>query len=158
MIKINVKDVGKATAELRKALDQLVNDQFVTVGIHEDANARPDDGSINNATLGAIQHFGNDNIPARPWLDVGVSQSTKEYLQIIRDGIDDDLSMRQIHEQLGLVAKASVQQYMVDLRTPPNAPSTIAAKGSSNPLIDTGELRQSVDYEIQQGKPKEGIL
>lgn len=156
MIKINVSDTGKATAELQKALGKLINDQFVTVGIHEDDNARPE-GDVNNATLGAIQHFGTDTIPPRPWLDVGVAQSTKEYLQIIQDGIEDGLSMQQIHEQLGLVAAASVQQYMVDLRTPPNAPSTIERKGSSNPLIDTGELRQSVTYEIQQGKPREGI-
>lgn len=156
MIKINVSDTGKATAELQKSLGKLINDEFVTVGIHQDEDARPDD-DINNATLGAIQHFGTDTIPPRPWLDVGVAQSTKEYLQIIKDGVEDGLSMRQIHEQMGLVAAASVQQYMVDLRTPPNTPSTIKAKGSSNPLIDTGELRQSVTYEIQQGKPKEGI-
>lgn len=157
MIKINVSDANKATQELQKALKQFVNDQFVTVGIHEDDNARSDDGDINNATLGAILNFGTPTIPSREWLSPGVSQSNKEYLQIIADGIEDGLSMRQIHEQLGLVASASVQQYMVDLRTPPNAPSTITAKGSSNPLIDTGELRQSVTYKVVEGKPSEGI-
>lgn len=158
MIKISVKDANKASAELQKALKQMFNNEFVTVGIHEDENARGD-GDINNATLGAIQHFGtmDGHIPARPWLDVGVAQSTKEYLQIIIDGVQDGLTMRQIHEQLGLVAQASVQQYMVDLRTPPNTASTVAQKGSSNPLIDTGELRQSVTYKIVQAEPREGI-
>lgn len=156
MIKVSVKGAGNAANEIKKALSQFVTDEFITVGIHEDENARPEKG-VNNATLGAIQHFGTDNIPARPWLDVGVEQSNQEYLQLIKDGIEDGLEMSQILEQLGVTAQASVQQYMVDLRTPPNAPSTVAAKKSSNPLIDTGELRQSVTYKVTQGKPSEGI-
>lgn len=156
MMKVSVKGAGKAAADIRKALSELITDDFVTVGIHEDENARPEKG-INNATLGAIQHFGNDRIAARPWLDVGVEQSNQEYLQLIKDGIEDGLDIDTILNQLGLTAQASVQQYIVDLRTPPNAPSTVTAKGSSNPLIDTGELRQSVTYKITQGKPAEGI-
>jgi hypothetical protein len=156
MIKLNVGNTNQIKDALRKELSKLQGNEFVTVGIHEDENARPD-GEINNATLGAIQHFGTDNIPARPWLDVGVSQSEQQYLQIIADGLGDGLTITQIHERLGLVATASVQQYMVDLRTPPNAASTIAAKRSSNPLIDTGELRQSVSYKVVTGKPAEGI-
>lgn len=32
----------------------------------------------------------------------------------------------------------------------PNSPYTIAAKGSANPLQDTGELWQKIDYEIEE--------
>lgn len=156
MIKVSVKGTNNAANDIKKALSKFVTDKFVTVGIHEDENARPEKG-VNNATLGAIQHFGTDDIPSRPWLDVGVEQSNQEYLQLIIDGVEDGLGSDQILEQMGLVAQASVQQYMVDLQTPPNAPSTIAAKKSSNPLIDTGELRQSVTYKVTQGKPTEGI-
>ncbi len=31
---------------------------------------------------------------------------------------------------------------------PPNAPSTIKAKGSSHTLIDTGEMRRSIDFRV----------
>lgn len=156
MMKVKVSGTNQALSNIKKALSNLVTDDFVTVGIHEDENARPEKG-INNATLGAIQHFGTDRIPARPWLDIGVEQSNQEYIQLITDGIADGLPIEQILNQLGIVAQASVQQYMVDLRTPPNAQSTITAKKSSNPLIDTGELRQSVTYKITQEKPIEGI-
>ena len=37
-----------------------------------------------------------------------------------------------------------VRRNITKLRTPPNAPATITKKGSSNPLIDTGTMRQSV--------------
>jgi len=37
---------------------------------------------------------------------------------------------------------------MTALDQPPNAPSTVARKrGSTNPLIDTGQLRRSIDWE-----------
>ena len=51
-------------------------------------------------------------------------------------------------ERVGLLTAARIQQEITDLRQPPNSPATIAAKGSSNPLIDTGKLRQSVSYEV----------
>ena len=47
--------------------------------------------------------------------------------------------------------KREIQQSIRQLRTPPNSPLTIAMKGSSNPLINTGKLRNSVDFEIIKG-------
>lgn len=32
----------------------------------------------------------------------------------------------------------------------PNSPYTIAGKGSANPLLDTGELWQKIDFEVEQ--------
>ena len=98
------------------------------------------------------------NIPARPWLVPGVRSADDQYLQIIQKGIVDNTPMEQILNRLGIVAAGAVQKYMTDLKTPPNAPSTIKQKGSSNPLIDTGALRQSVTYSIAGGgAPTEGL-
>ena len=51
-------------------------------------------------------------------------------------------------EQLGLLVQAAIQRRVVELRTPPNAPATIKAKKSSNPLIDTGLLLTSVTWRL----------
>ena len=32
----------------------------------------------------------------------------------------------------------------------PNAPLTIELKGSSHPLIDTGQMRQSITYVVEE--------
>ena len=154
MIKFDIKNAQQARDQLDKALRDYMTNKFVTVGVHEDDNARPDDTSINNATLGAIQHFGNDNIPPRPWLDVGVASGKAEYLEIIAENPNDpELALQQV----GVTAVGYVQQYMTDLSEPPNAASTIKAKGSANPLIDTGLLRQSVTFTVTTGKPTEGV-
>lgn len=96
-------------------------------------------------------------IPARPWLNPGVASGNKEYLQIVETTIKDGGTMTQALNKVGVVAVGKVQKYMTDLRTPPNAPSTIKKKGSSNPLIDSGALRQSVTYKLTTSKPTEGI-
>ena len=49
--------------------------------------------------------------------------------------------------QLGLYGQGKIQQSITDLKYPPNAPATIARKGSSDPLIDTGHMRQSVMWQ-----------
>jgi len=41
-----------------------------------------------------------------------------------------------------------VKEYMTSLRTPANSFATKGAKGSSNPLINTGRLRESITYRV----------
>ena len=55
---------------------------------------------------------------------------------------------------IGLEQEAETKKTLTDLRTPPNAPSTIKAKGSSNPLIDTGELRSKISSTVVPKKVK----
>lgn len=97
------------------------------------------------------------NIPARPWLNPGVDSGTEEYLKIIERALAAGEPLGKALNQIGVVATGMVQKYMTELRTPPNAPSTIKAKGSSNPLIDSGALRASVTYRITSTKPTEGL-
>ena len=71
-----------------------------------------------------------------------------ELLNIIENGGD----MRHMLQQLGEVHVGDIQQRIRDLKEPKNSDVTIARKGSSNPLIDTGRLRQSVDYIVKVNK------
>jgi len=58
-----------------------------------------------------------------------------------------------VETALGLVGEVmadAITQKIITLRTPPNAPYTIKAKGSSNPLVDTGQLKNSITYEVNR--------
>lgn len=105
-------------------------------------------------TLGVTKPH-NITIPARPWLDVGVLSGVREYEQALTDLQPDNIE--QALEIVGLEASDATKQYMRELHTPPNAKSTIAKKGSSNPLIDTGEMLNSVNFAITNEKPEEGL-
>ena len=158
-----IKSTVSGIAAVKKALSDIVKNldaPMVTVGIHEDA-ADPPEGEINMATLGAIQDLGNENIPARPWLEPGFHVGDEEYVSIMQNAvaqaIEDGKGMAQAMNQVGLLAVGNVQQFMTELKAPANAESTIKRKGSSNPLIDEGLMRSSVTYKIQQQKPQEGL-
>ncbi|CAM0010940.1 tail completion or Neck1 protein [Vibrio phage K367 g1] len=153
MINIKVDGLQQVQNRIRKEIEKIAKNKTVLVGIHEDAP--PLEGEdITMAQLGAVLHFGNQRIPARPWLDVGVRSGSADYLDIIENNSDD---LDNALNMIGNIAVGKVQQYMTELQDPPNAPSTVKKKGSSNPLIDTGALRQSVTYSIIDGKPEEGI-
>lgn len=198
MVKVTVTGVQQAQAAIKKALQSLVSDDFVVVGIHEDAGQHESD-EITNASLGATLHYGAEidhpggtsfgfaskaaaargevrflesgqgyaelgvtgphkiTIPARPWLDVGVASGNPDYIKIIEQGLKKGRPPEQILNMLGVTAVSKVQQFMNELSSPANAPSTIKAKGSSNPLIDSGNLKQSVTYKIQAEQPREGL-
>ena len=97
-------------------------------------------------------------IPARPWLVPGVESGRNGQIEafvetFVKTGGNSEAAL----EAAAVTAVGAVQQYMTDLKEPPNAKSTIKQKGSSNPLIDTGALRASVTYKINNVKPEEGL-
>lgn len=97
------------------------------------------------------------NIPARPWLNPGVASGNKQYISIIERELADGGTPESALNKVGVVAVGKVQKYMTDLKTLPNAQSTIKKKGSSNPLIDSGALRASVSFKLTSEKPTEGL-
>lgn len=97
------------------------------------------------------------NIPARPWLNPGVASATKEIIETIQDSVDRGATLDGTLEAVGVVASGAVRQYMTDLKTPPNAASTIKKKGSSNPLIDSGAMRASVTHKVGSEPVEEGL-
>lgn len=162
---VTVKNFQLAKAELLRELTKFRGGLSVTVGIHEDAGQHADDG-ISNAQLGALLNYGNPHntlhgnaapIPARPWLIPGVESATQDIVDVIREAVAGGATLDDTMEQIGAFAAGATQQYMTDLKEPPNSQYTIDQKGSSNPLIDTGALRASVTYKVTKDKPEEGI-
>lgn len=160
-----VKNFQLAKAELLRELKKFRGGMSVTVGIHEDAGEHAQD-SITNAQLGALLNYGNPHntlfgkpapIPPRPWLVPGVESATQDIIDTIQSAVENGATLDDTLDQIGSFAAGNTQQYMTDLKQPPNAAYTIEQKGSSNPLIDTGALRASVTWKVTKDKPEEGI-
>lgn len=62
--------------------------------------------------------------------------------------IDGRITMNQGLSLMGEFIQRLVTQMITAVRQPPNAESTIARKGSDNPLIDTGRMRQSIRWQL----------
>ena len=124
----------------------------VRVGLPKNSNPYPDGTSV--IMVGAVHEFGSDarNIPERSFLRSTVHQNRNEYKAFIRSLasaiIKGKLTADKALKILGLKVASDVQQKIVEIKHPPNTKVTIASKKSSNPLIDTGHLRQSITYEV----------
>lgn len=152
---IDIEDFQLSLDDLQQELSAFKNDGSVlTVGVHEAENAR-EDGELTNAQIGVYNHFGTENIPPRPFLDVGIMSGAQSYQEALEELQPDNL--QEALETIGVFAQSAVQEYMTDLRVPPNAQSTIKKKGSSNPLIDTGELRSSIKWVVSKQTITEGV-
>lgn len=130
----------------------------VRVGVLESgaANTMHADGVTTMAELMAIHEFGapRANIPARAPLRTtfgeaeGFQELTGFLFRIARAILADKLEPVTALSRLGAWAVGKVQARIVMGLPPPLRPATVAAKGSSAPLIDTGQLKASITWEL----------
>lgn len=105
--------------------------------------------------LALIHEFGtrDGHIPERAPFRTSIRENARKYVRLLRVAAKAALDkQRNAYERVGAVAASDVQRTIARGLPPPNAASTIAAKGSSKPLIDTGAFRQSVTWEIRDAQ------
>lgn len=98
----------------------------------------------------------------------GIEVPQRDFMELAKDGIKEkagpiiqaalaagnDKELETLQHAAGQAGQVAVQEAIVELDTPPNSPRTIAAKGSSNPLIDTGHMKNSVTYVVRDRSRK----
>lgn len=124
----------------------------VVIGVQEGANN--DGQSI--AEYAAYNEFGTEKIPERSFMRSTFDAHVNE--------LSDDLSRRYgqvqagtmtVRTALGLVGlrhQDQIKRTIDNHVPPPNSPVTIALKGSSHTLIDTGAMKNSIHYIIRPSR------
>jgi hypothetical protein len=131
-----------------------LGDPKVYIGIPSSTNARQ--GASNNATIAAVHEMGapSRGIPARPFLIPTMQNNAEKYTNLMaqgfRNALQDKEKSAEVYEKIGLVASSDVKDYIVSGQFVPLKESTIDRKGSSKPLLDTGEMRNSISYEVRK--------
>ena len=159
----DVKDIDLGWKKISKNL-KLINKSYTKVGIQGNAGSH-EDGKEGGATIvmvGVYNEFGTQSIPARPFMRTSIEEKKNEIKKIQDSQYSKILQGKQtVKKALGVLGNymvGQVQEKIKSIDTPPNAESTKARKGSSNPLIDTGRMRQSItNVVILQGKEKKAI-
>jgi hypothetical protein len=142
---------------LNAVLAEMVrlNGAYVDVGLQDDGELHKDGGGLSVAEIAYINEYGTNDgrIPPRPAhrnaFDDNRAKLDALKLRLIRGVADGKLSAETAAKILGETHQANVQESIRSLSEPANAPSTIAKKGSSNPLIDSGQTLQSVRYVVE---------
>lgn len=151
----NLINTQKVKYALKGLEQRMAQDGLVLVGVPKGAGAYEDGLTI--ATVAAVNNFGSADgtIPPRPFLAPAIDKGSPQYRRLaeimLPKVIAGEMDMSTLLEQMGNLAEGHVKQEITDLRTPPNSKATIAAKGSDNPLIDSGNLRQSIRYVLDDG-------
>jgi hypothetical protein len=164
-IKVNITDKG-LRASVRAVFG--ARNSSVKVGIFGDkgdADVEPAPGDnppgITVAELAAIHEFGL-GVPERPFLrtyfDQNIGRIQRSLLNLMSTAIQkaistgrpiEDKDRKRILDRIGLLMQSEIQAKLAkgDLALTPLAQATIDKKGSSTPLIDTGQLRSAISYE-----------
>lgn len=142
-----IKSPKKALKEIEKLAKSLKGPDLVKVGLPKGSNDYPDGTSV--IMVGTVHEFGSParNIPQRSYLRSTVESNKRSYKDMFKK-----LSIRIIKGQItkkealglvGLQVQTDVRQKITDIKEPP------LKSREGNPLVDTGHLRQSITYEVE---------
>lgn len=92
------------------------------------------------------------NIPERSFIRSSFDDKNKDWIKfferLLERALESKITVKTMYERLGAKIQGDIQERMRELQSPPNSPITVENKGSSNPLIASGELRRRVTYRV----------
>lgn len=150
---MGVKIRDRLTPEGQRFFRELaeLKELEVRVGFQR-GDAQEEDGT-DICDVAAYNELGTDHIPARPFIRQSVDDNEKKINSFLKAQIKDfanGKSAEQVLKETGIFQKDLMQDKIKSGDFAPNADFTIKKKGSSKPLVDTGRMRQSVNYVIQE--------
>lgn len=131
-----------------QAMIAFVNEFGFTVNVSERMRAY-----LHHQGLHLSKNTTSINIPERSFIRSGWDQNKDAVYSKIESLLGQvvELNMQpdDFLEMIGLEVKGKLQAKLVEVSSPSNHPFTIEQKNSSNPLVDTGSLSDSIDYQIK---------
>ena len=149
-------DIKIDDSRLLALVNRIVKPCVVRVGILTDSTKSVREG-LTEEVLSLVEvayrnEFGDpaNRIPQRSFIRAWVDENTEQIdrlrtvlaKQVYEGKINSETAM----QRFGAWCVGGVQRRMAAGIPPPNAERTIREKGSSTPLIDTGQLRSSITW------------
>lgn len=159
-----IKDIDHGWAALVRAIDVAKNGaNHVKVGVMGDEMHEGEKATM--VQVAAIQEFGAPEvpIPERSYVRSTFNENREKYLELLKRGVKalyKDKDPGTLNRALGLVGARMAADMKKKIRTgidPPLKQGTIDKKGSSKPLVDTGQLLSSITWAVvrKDGSPVE---
>lgn len=148
-------EIVKRLKEVMKRAEQLNQLQLVA-GIPNDETSREDSGEITNAELGIIHEWGapEKGIPERSFMRSTMSEEMENLGRLSKTQIalclEGNTSPHDVFATIGAYLQGKIVDKITDGEFKPNNENTVKRKGSSKPLIDTGQLRGAITYEVRE--------
>nr|DAN79986.1 MAG TPA: virion morphogenesis protein [Caudoviricetes sp.]DAO80758.1 MAG TPA: virion morphogenesis protein [Caudoviricetes sp.] len=136
--------------KLMREIEKLVSKE-VCVGFKAGENS--DDNGVDICNIAIWNELGTTRSPARPFMRKSVDENIDKinnFLKRTKRDILSGKSAEEVLKMIGIFQKDLIQEKITNGSFVPNTPYTIRKKGSDKPLIDTGRMRQSVNYVIKE--------
>lgn len=156
----HVKDIDHGWTKLKAELLRLKEKSVVLVGVQGDLAAEPHAGAdVSNVQIATFQEFGTTRgVPERPFLRGTIDENRERYANMVQKSAERIVDGKSsVDKELALWGEkivGDVKQRIAAGIDPPLQPATIARKGSSKPLIDSGQLRNSITYTVSKPDPQ----
>jgi hypothetical protein len=145
-----VEDRDRGWRRIKREL-KLMDKSYTKVGVQQGEIHKSADGELSDlVVIAAVNEIGTKRIPSRPFMrnavdgnQMGIFKTQVEMYGDVSRGVK---TVRTALATIGEFMTAKVKKEIKTLRTPPNAPATVKRKGSDNPLIDQGQLIQSITH------------
>ena len=93
-------------------------------------------------------------IPERSFLRAGYDTNRDEVLdrakKVLPDVLEGTMSEDQYFELVGILLRDRIKEYAVDLSSPPKKPWPTRDPAKNNPLIETGDMVNGIEYEVEK--------
>ena len=135
--------------DLLDAVLQKLKLQFgtVDVGFFKDTHTYPNGKDV--TTVARDNDKGTRKIPQREFMIPAGNKAANKTINITVHSIAGGMDEQQALSKAAIMFKNAIQKEITNLKEPPNAEYTIEKKGSSNPLIDSGDMRKSVKWKLR---------
>lgn len=151
-------DMGydKITSEIKKFRSKVVLTGFQeeTVTKFQVKNGRVKKGGESMASIAAQNEFGAPGVPQRSFMRTAFDENITRIYEVLELQyglvVDQQITAKQALGEIGEFMIALIKRKITQITFPPNSPVTIALKGSSKPLVDTGQMLNSVTYTIRR--------
>ena len=143
---------------IAKVLEQLQHRE-IQIGFFETA-VYPDGTPV--AYVAAIQEFGSGPIPPRPFLRPAAADNKDKWGKLVASGVKaalrEAIELDSALAQVGMLGASDVQNAIRAVSSPGLAESTIRNRRtrttrnknqSTKPLVDTGQMLQSVTSKVE---------
>lgn len=141
------------TPEGKKFFRELKKLKKMEVVVGFQAGEATEENGADLVDIAAYNELGTSGTPARPFMKQSFENHEdvlKKACERVNNTVKSGGSAEQALNALGVELKGLVQSEIVDGEFAPNAEATIKRKKSDKPLIDTGTMRQSVNYAVRQ--------
>lgn len=139
---------GDSIAKALSAIGQKMSGSL-TVGFMNGATYTVEGQTVLVAQVAFWNEFGTTTTPSRPFFRTMIANESPGWGVLVAGAAKHyDYNGETVLKFMGEKITEQLQESIREWKDPPNAKSTVKAKGFDKPLTDTGDMPKSITFEV----------